>query len=100
MNERRRGITLTTRALEPSEDRGSQFEGIGNRLFELDPNIRHVAVNRGDRIVEMGQNPKWPSYNAVDTDRMEELIVNPAILELARRRGDIDLHGIRYVVIR
>lgn len=31
---------------------------------------------------------------------MEELIVNPTILELARRRGDLDLDGIRYVVIR
>jgi hypothetical protein len=74
--------------------------GISNRLFELDSNIRYVAVNQRSRIVEMEQNPKWPSYNPPDTDRMEELIVNPVVLELAKRRGVLDLDGIRYVVIR
>jgi hypothetical protein len=31
---------------------------------------------------------------------MEELIVNPIVLEIARRRGNIDMNGIRYVVTR
>lgn len=73
---------------------------ISRRLFELDPNIRYVAVNQLGRIVEMEQNPNWPSHNPVETDRMEELIVNPAVLELAKRRGDLDLDGVRYVVMR
>ncbi len=64
------------------------------------PHIRYVAVNQSGRIVEMEQSPKWPSYNPADTDRMEELLVNPMVLELTRRRGDLDLGGIRYVVIR
>ena len=76
------------------------YEKIGLQLFELNSNIRYVAVNQKGRIVEMEQNPKWPSHNPADTDRMEELIVNPVILDLAKRRGDIDLNGIRYVVIR
>jgi hypothetical protein len=75
-------------------------EKISHRLFELDPRIRYVAVNQLGQIVEMEQNPKWPSYNPPETDRMEELVVNPIILELARRRGELDLDGIRYVVIR
>ena len=73
---------------------------ISPQLFELDSHIRYVAVNQSGHIVEMEQNPKWPSYNSPDTDRMEELVVNPVVLELARRRGDLDLGGIRYVVIR
>jgi hypothetical protein len=48
----------------------------------------------------MEQNPKRPSLNPTETDRMEELIVNPIILELTRRRGNLDMNGIRYVVIR
>lgn len=76
------------------------YEKISQRLFEADPNIRYVAVNQKGRIVEMEQNPKWPSYNPADTDRMEELIVNPTILDLAKRWGDIDLEGIRYVAFR
>lgn len=75
-------------------------EKISSSLFELDPNIRYVAVNQKGQIVEMEQNPRWPSYNPSDTDRMEELVVNPVILDLAKRRGDLDLDGIRYVVIR
>lgn len=73
---------------------------VGQRLFALDANIRYVAVNQGGRITEMVQNPALPSHNPHETDRMEELIANPAILEIARRRGDLDLDGIRFVVIR
>jgi hypothetical protein len=73
---------------------------ISQRLFALDSHIRYIAVNQSGQIVEMEQSPNWPSYNPPDTDRMEELVVNPVVLELARRRGDLDLGGIRYVVIR
>jgi len=75
-------------------------EKISAMLFELDPNIRYVAVNQNERIVEMEQNPKRPSLNPTETDRMEELIVNPTILELTRRRGNLDMNGMRYVIIR
>lgn len=75
-------------------------EKISAKLFDLDSNIRYVAVNQNERIVEMEQNPKWPSLNPTETDRMEELIVNPTILELTRRRGNLDMDGIRYVVVR
>jgi hypothetical protein len=70
------------------------------RLFPLDPGIRYVAVNQRGRIVEMTQNPRLPSHNPPDTDRMEELLVNPVVLDLTRRRGELDLEGIRFVVIR
>jgi len=69
-------------------------------LFGLDSNIRYVAINQGGRIVEMEQNPKRPSLNPTETDRMEELIVNPILLELTRRRGNLDMNGMRYVVVR
>ncbi len=75
-------------------------EKISTRLFDLDANIRYVAVNQNGRIVEMEQNPKKPSLNPTETDRMEELIVNPIILELVRRRGNLDMEGMRYVIIR
>lgn len=68
-------------------------------VFALDSSVRYVATNQGGEI-ELTQNPKWPSHNPGDTDRMEELIVNPVVIELARRRGDLDLEGVRYVAIR
>ena len=75
-------------------------EKISAKLFDLDSNIRYVAVNQKGRIEEMEQNPKRPSLNPTETDRMEELIVNPIILELARRRGNLDMNGMRCVIIR
>ena len=75
-------------------------EKISARLFDLDSNIRYVAINQSGVLVEMEQNPKWPSLNPTETDRMEELIVNPILLELTRRRGNIDMNGMRFVVVR
>jgi hypothetical protein len=75
-------------------------EKVSKRLFSLEPKIRYVAVNQNGRIVEMEQSPKHPTYNPPETDRMEELVVNPTVLEITSRRGNIDMDGIRYVVIR
>ena len=78
----------------------SPYRSLAPELFELSPLIRYVAVNQDRQIVEMEQSSRWPSHNPAETDRMEELVVNPAILELAIRRGVLDLEGVRYVVIR
>jgi hypothetical protein len=43
---------------------------------------------------------RLPTHNPAETDRMEELLVNPTILEMSKRRGDLDLDGIRYIIIR
>lgn len=79
---------------------GVKHRPLAPRLFRLDPGIRYVAVNQHGRIVEMRQNPRHPSNNPSVTDRMEELLVNPVVIDLTRRRGELDLGGIRYVVIR
>jgi hypothetical protein len=69
-------------------------------IFSLDPGIRYVAANQAGTIVEMEQRADWPSFNPPETDRMEELFVNPLVLEATRRRGEIDLDGLEYVIIR
>ncbi len=73
---------------------------LSTQLFELEPKIRYVALNQNDKIVEMEQSPQHPTYNPHESDRIEELIVNPIVLEITRRRGNIDMNGIRYVIIR
>lgn len=74
------------------------WKKISEGIFKLDPGIRYVAVNQGGEIVEMEQS--LPSHNPVETDRMEELLVNPTVLNITKRRGDLDLDGIRFVVIQ
>lgn len=75
-------------------------EKLSAHLFRLEPRIRYVAVNQNGQIVEMEQSPSHPTLNPHDTDRIEELIVNPIVLEIAARRGNLDMDGVRYVVIR
>jgi len=70
------------------------------RLFAADPNVRYVAVNEAGRITEMEQRKEWSSLNATESDRMEELVVNPIVLEAVTRRGNLDLNGVRAVIIR
>lgn len=67
-------------------------------LLPLDPLIRYVAVNQDGRITEMTQ--RIPSHNPAATDQLEELIVNPAVLNLVQRRGNLDLDGAPWVLIR
>ncbi len=74
-------------------------EELGPKLFKFDPKIRYVSINRNGTIVEMTQNPDLPMYNPPDTDRTEELVVNPTVLDLLRRRGSLDQYGVKFVVI-
>lgn len=70
------------------------------RVFAADPYVRYVAVNQGGRITEMEQRKEWSSLNPTESDRMEELIVNPIVIEAVTRRGNLDLNGVRSVIIR
>lgn len=70
------------------------------QLFKLESKIRYVAVNQNGVIMETEQSPQHSTYNPHETDRMEELIVNPIVLEITSRRGNIDMNGIRSVVIK
>src|SRR5512142_1147310 len=38
--------------------------------------------------------------SAPESDKYEEILVNPTVLTLVRQRGNIDCGGVRYVVIR
>jgi len=71
---------------------------ISTQIFELDASIRYIAVNQGGEIVEMEQ--RIATFNPIETDKMEELIVNPTVLNITKRRGDLDLGGVNFVLIQ
>ncbi len=73
---------------------------LAEQLFRIEPRMRYVAINQAGLVVEMMQSPTCPTLNSAETDRLEELIVNPIVLEITRRRGEIDIGGTRFVVIR
>ncbi len=68
-------------------------------LFELTSDIRYVAVYKHGEL-SLRQRPNLTLASASESDRYEELLVNPTLLTLARQRGDIDCGGLDYIVVR
>ena len=70
-----------------------------DELFVLSERIRAVAVYReGDLVSRI--RPGAPEPWSPDTDRYEELLVNPALMTLVQQRGKIDRGGARYALVR
>ena len=69
-----------------------------NALFGLTPQVRYAAVYRHGEL-SLRQRPGLSLVSAPESDRYEELLVNPTLLELARRRGEIDCGGLDYLVV-
>lgn len=74
-------------------------EQIIERCLALGPDVRYVAVYRDEKL-QSRERAGLAAASAGESDRYEELIVNPSVLILVRQRGNIDCGGVRYVVIR
>ena len=48
----------------------------------------------------MAERPNLRLPSSGESDRYEELLVNPAVLTLTEQRGDIDCGGLEFVLIR
>jgi hypothetical protein len=69
------------------------------RVFALSPDVRYVALYRNGQL-RSSERPGLAQSSASESDKYEELIVNPTLLTLTRQRGEIDCGGLHYVVIR
>ncbi len=68
-------------------------------LLAVDTRIRYVAALFNGEL-ESRERPGLENASSSESDNYEELIVNPTVLDLVQRRGNIDCGGARYVVIR
>jgi len=68
------------------------------RIFALTPAIRYVALYRAGKLVSR-QRDDLAGASASESDRYEELLVNPTLLTLARQRGNVDCGGARFVLV-
>lgn len=69
------------------------------QLLALSNDVRYVAVyQRGNLSTSL--RPELSGASSSESDKYEELIVNPTLLTLVKQRGDIDCGGVEYVVIR
>jgi hypothetical protein len=67
-------------------------------VFAISPDIRYVASGNGQHV-EMRSRPELRNASSSESDRYEELLVNPTLLTLARQRGEIDCGGLRYLTV-
>jgi hypothetical protein len=68
-------------------------------LLDLSESIRGVAVyHQGELVSRM--RPGTPEPWSAESDRYEELLVNPALLTLVGQRGKVDRGGTRYALVR
>ena len=68
-------------------------------IFRLSDSIRYVAVYK-DGQLESKSKSNIIDASSSESDRYEELLVNPTILKLASQRGNIDCGGLEYVLVR
>jgi hypothetical protein len=69
------------------------------QLFQSLPQVRYVALLQG-RELHLHERPGLQGASASETDRYEELWVNPAVLTLLQRRGEVDCGGLDHLWIR
>ena len=68
-------------------------------VFAASPAVRYVAVYRNGSLSSR-QRAGIAGASAGESDKYEELIVNPTLITLLRQRGDIDCGGLDYALIR
>ena len=70
-----------------------------DRILDVSADIRYVAVYRDGQRASR-ERGGLSGASSTESDRYEELLVNPTLLTLVRQRGDIDCGGAMYVLVR
>lgn len=74
------------------------IDEITTRLFGIDGAVRYVALYDGENL-STSQRADLNDASSSETDRFEELLVNPALLKLATQRGNIDCGGADFLIV-
>jgi hypothetical protein len=74
------------------------FDALCVAVFAVSPAVRYVAWGRG-QDVQLRERADLAGASSGESDRYEELLVNPTLLTLARQRGEIDCGGLDYLVV-
>jgi hypothetical protein len=68
-------------------------------IFSLSEDIRYVAIYSNNKLVTSSKSGTAGASSS-ESDKYEELIVNPTLLTLVKQRGNIDCGGAEFVLIR
>lgn len=75
------------------------MQDILTRVLKLSSTIRYVAIYRNGKLASASR-ADLSNASSNESDKYEELLVNPTLLTLVRQRGNIDCGGLEYVLIR
>lgn len=70
-----------------------------NHIFTISESIRYVAIYRNGELISSSRSG-LKDTSSIESDKYEELIVNPALLTLTTQRGNIDCGGCEYLLVR
>ena len=75
------------------------MEQLIKTIFSLSEEIRYIAIYTDGKLIS-SERKELEHASSSESDKYEELIVNPTLLKLLTQRGNIDCGGTRYVLIR
>jgi len=78
---------------------GMNGEPLLDAILELSPIVRYAALHLGGGEPLLRERVGTPATSA-EGERWDELVVNPTLIELASRRGDVDLDGLDFLLVR
>ena len=75
------------------------MESLIKKIFLISADVRYVAIYVRGKLLS-SQRPDLEHASSSESDKYEELIVNPTLLKLVTQRGNIDCGGAQFVLIR
>jgi hypothetical protein len=70
-----------------------------DKVFEISEDVRYVALYR-DGHLETQSKTNTEGASSSESDKYEELLVNPIMLKAASQRGNIDCGGLDFLLVR
>ena len=75
------------------------MQSLEEKIFLISPDVRYVAIYVNGELIS-SERPGLENASSSESDKYEELIVNPTLLKLVTQRGNIDCGGVEFVIIR
>lgn len=72
---------------------------LASAILELSELVRYVAIYQDGKLTAESR-AGLSDASSSESDKYEELFVNPAVLLLATQRGNVDCGGCQFVLIR
>jgi hypothetical protein len=70
-----------------------------DKIFSISEDIRYVAIYREGKLRSRSKGDTQGASSS-ESDRYEELLVNPILLKAASQRGNIDCGGLDYLLVK